>query len=207
MDVSPLPIEGAFVFTPVIHADDRGAFLEWFRADVFQEAVGHPLTLAQANSSVSAAGTVRGIHFAQLPPSQAKYVTCTSGAVLDVVVDIRTGSPTYGGWEAVELDAQTRRVVYLGEGLGHGFIALEDGSVVNYLCSAPYAPGREHGINAYDDELAIDWPTTTRDGSPLQHKLSPKDEAAPSLAQAKDAGLLPTFEETRAFVDSLRQNA
>ena len=207
MDVRPLPIEGAFVFTPAIHTDDRGSFLEWFRADDFEQAVGHPLTLAQANSSVSAAGTIRGIHFAQLPPSQAKYVTCTSGSVLDVVVDIRAGSPTYGRWEAVELDAQSRRAVYLGEGLGHGFIALEDGAVVNYLCSAPYAPGREHGINPYDDELAIDWPTTRDDGSPLTHRTSPKDAAAPSLAEVGRAGLLPTIEETRAFVDALRERA
>lgn len=203
MQVTPLSIEGSFVFTPVIHRDERGSFLEWFRADLFEEAVGHPFTLAQANSSVSAQGTIRGIHFAELPPSQAKYVTCTSGAVLDVVVDIRLGSPTFGAWEAVELDAESRRVVYLSEGLGHAFLALEHGSVVNYLCSAPYSPGREHGIDPFDTDVAIDWPTS-RDGRPFRHRLSPKDESAQTLSEARHAGLLPTFEAARQFHAALR---
>lgn len=204
MEVTALEIEGSFVFTPVIHGDDRGSFLEWFRADVFEEAVGHPFTLAQANSSLSATGTLRGIHFAELPPSQAKYVTCTSGAVFDVVVDIRVGSPTYGKWEGVRLDAETRKVIYIGEGLGHAFMALEDGSVVNYLCSAPYAPGREHGINPFDPAIGIDWPTTRADGTALEPLLSPKDAEAQSLDEAREAGVLADIDEVRAFVASLK---
>jgi dTDP-4-dehydrorhamnose 3,5-epimerase len=98
MDIRELPIQGAFEVTPQVHGDPRGEFLEWFRADRFTEATGHPFTLAQANASVSSAGTLRGIHFAQLPPSQAKWVTCLQGAILDVVVDIRVGSPTYAEW-------------------------------------------------------------------------------------------------------------
>ena len=144
---------GAYEVVPAVHADGRGAFLEWFRADRFHEATGHAFTLAQANASVSAAGTLRGVHFADLPPSQAKWVTCLHGAVLDVVVDIRVGSPTYGKWDAVRLDDAEHRAVYLSEGLGHAFMALEDASVVSYLCSAPYAPGREHGINPLDPRL------------------------------------------------------
>ena len=141
---------------------------------------GHraPLHLAQANCSVSSAGTLRGIHFAQLPPSQAKYVTCLHGAALDVVVDLRVGSPTFGQWDSVLLDDVDRRAVYLPEGLGHAFMALEDHTVVTYLCSAPYAPGREHGIHPLDPDVGIDWPTTARDGSPLAPLLSPKDDAA-----------------------------
>ena len=96
--------------------------------------------MAQANCSVSAAGVLRGLHFSELPPSQAKYVTCVSGAVFDVVVDIRVGSPTYGQWDSVRLDDRDRRSVYLSEGLAHGFMALEDDSTVMYLCSTPYAP-------------------------------------------------------------------
>lgn len=206
MQITPLSIEGAFVFTPTIHSDDRGSFLEWFRADAFEEATGHPFTLAQANSSVSRAGTLRGIHFAQLPPSQAKYVTCSSGSILDVVVDIRVGSPTYGQWEGVRLDGSTRRAVYLAEGLGHAFMALEEDTVVNYLCSAPYAPGREHGIDPRDPAIGIEWPTAAADGSPLAMLLSPKDEAAPSLAEVEAHGLLPTVDEARAFVASLRRS-
>jgi dTDP-4-dehydrorhamnose 3,5-epimerase len=199
VDISPLRIEGAWVLTPRQHPDERGVFLEWFAGSAFEQAVGHPLDLRQANLSVSAAGVVRGVHFAQLPPSQAKYVTCPSGAVLDVVVDVRTGSPTYGQWETVLLDDVDRRAVYLSEGLGHAFVSLADGSTVSYLCSAPYAPGREHGINPYDAELAIDWPTTGRDGSPLRHRLSDKDAAAPTLAEVRAAGLLPSYDDALAF--------
>src|SRR5690606_22970512 len=116
--------------------DDRGVFLEWFKDGAFQEATGRSLDLQQANLSVSAAGVLRGVHFADVPPSQAKYVTCPRGAVLDVVVDIRTGSPTFGQWDAVLLDDVDRRAIFLSEGLGHAFCSLEDGSVVTYLCSA-----------------------------------------------------------------------
>ena len=203
MDVKDLGIEGAWEFTPKIHGDDRGAFLEWFRADEFQAMTGHALNLQQANCSVSAAGTVRGIHFAELPPSQAKYVTCLNGAILDVVVDIRVGSPTYGRWAATELDDVSRSAVYLSEGLGHAFIALEDNTVVAYLCSAPYAPGREHGVHPLDPSIGITWPSAGRDGQPLQPLLSPKDAAAPSLAAAHAEGLLPTLDEALAFRSNL----
>ena len=145
---------------PAQHGDDRGVFLEWFREDAFVEATGHSLHLAQANCSVSSAGTLRGIHFAQLPPSQAKFVTCVHGAALDVVVDLRVGSPTFGQWDSVLLDDVDRRAIYLPEGLGHAFMALEDHTVVTYLCSAPYAPGREHGVHPLDPEIGIDWPTS-----------------------------------------------
>jgi dTDP-4-dehydrorhamnose 3,5-epimerase len=203
VDVRELSVPGAFELTPAQHADDRGVFLEWFREDVFAKLAGHPFHLAQANCSVSAAGTLRGIHFAQLPPSQAKFVTCVSGAAFDVAVDLRVDSPTYGRWDAVLLDDVDRRAIYLSEGLGHAFLALEDHTVVNYLCSAPYAPGREHGIHPLDPGIAIDWPTTARDGSPVTHLLSPKDDAAPTLAEVRDQGLLATWDEAQAFVASL----
>lgn len=207
MDVTRLEIDGAYVFTPAVHDDPRGSFLEWFRADVFEETTGHPFWLAQANASVSAAGTIRGIHFAELPPSQAKYVTCSHGAVLDVVVDIRVGSPSFGQWAAVELNSENRRTVYISEGLGHAFMSLEDGSVVTYLCSAPYAPGREHGINPLDPAIGIDWPTAGRDGNPLDPLLSAKDADAPSLAAVRESGVLASFEETVRWVDQLRTEA
>lgn len=192
MQIRELAISGAFEMTPTIHGDQRGAFLEWFRADRFEEAVGHPFTLGQSNCSVSAAGTLRGIHFADVPPGQAKYVTCPVGAVLDVAVDIRVDSPTFGTWEGVLLDDETRRAVYLGEGLGHAFMALADGSVVQYLCSTPYAPDREHGINPLDPDVGIVWPVIGRDGGALEPLLSPKDVAAPGLVDARSQGLLPT---------------
>ena len=203
MTYRELRVPGAWEITPALHGDPRGVFLEWFQGTPFAEAAGHPLTLAQANMSVSAAGVLRGIHFADVPPGQAKYVTCVKGAVLDVVVDIRTGSPTYGTWDAVLLDDTDRRAIYLSEGLGHAFLSLEDGSTVVYLCSTPYAPGREHGIHPLDPAIGIEWPTTARDGSPLTVQLSGKDEAAPLLADAAEQGLLPTWAAVEEYVTSL----
>lgn len=184
-----LTIEGAWLRTPPVHRDDRGAFHEWFRADEFTAATGQRPALAQANCSVSRRGALRGIHYSEVPPGQAKYVTCVGGAVLDVVVDIRVGSPTFGRWEAVELGAGTGRAVYLSEGLGHAFLALTDDATVVYLCSTGYAPGREHGIHPLDPALGIAWP----DG--LTPVLSAKDEAAPTLEQARTAGALPRYED------------
>ena len=198
MQVRPLSIDGAFAFTPVLRPDDRGVFLESFKGDVFATAAGHDLALAQMNISVSRRGTVRGVHFADVPPGQAKYVQCLAGRVLDVVVDIRVGSPTFGQWDAVELDDVERCALYLSEGLGHAFCALSDEVTVGYLCSEPYAPTREHGIHPLDPELALPWPA---DITPV---LSPKDAAAPTLAEGVASGLLPTWDDCRDFIATLR---
>lgn len=204
MEFRELAVKGAWEITPRQFGDDRGVFLEWFKEAPFAEAVGHSLTLAQANCSVSAAGVVRGIHFADVPPGQAKYVTCTYGAVLDVAVDIRVGSPTFGQWDAVLLDDKDRRAIYLSEGLGHAFMSLQDNSTVVYLCSTGYNPTGEHGIHPLDPTVGIDWPTVGRDGQALTPLLSPKDEAAPGLLEAKEQGLLPTADAVAAYVESLR---
>lgn len=193
-----MTVPGAWVFTPRVHGDDRGLFLEWYREADLAAAAGHPLKLAQANSSTSRRGVLRGIHFADLPPSQAKYVYCPAGEVLDVVVDLRVGSPTFGRHDAVQLGETDRRAVYVSEGLGHGFIALTEQATVTYLVSAPYAPGREHGVNPLDPELALPWPA---DLAPV---LSDKDAAAPLLREAREAGLLPDYAECRRFTDGLR---
>jgi dTDP-4-dehydrorhamnose 3,5-epimerase len=184
-----LSIDGVWVWTPPIHRDGRGSFLEVFRADELAAAAGRALEVAQVNCSVSRCGVIRGIHFADVPPGQAKYVTCLTGAVLDVVVDLRAGSPGFGQSETVRLDAQTGRAVFIPEGLGHGFMALSDQACVAYLCSAPYAPGREHSVHPLDPDIGIDWP---RGGQPI---LSEKDAAAPSLREALDGGLLPAYAE------------
>jgi len=198
VDVAPLTVPGAWSFTPKQWPDPRGVFLEWFKAGPVQDAVGHVLDVQQANHSVSARGTLRGVHFADVPPSQAKYVYCTRGAVLDVVVDIRVGSPTFGSCDSVLLDAVGRRAVYLSEGLGHAFLALEDDTNITYLVSSPYAPAREHGISPIDPELALPWPAD------VELLLSDKDAAAPTLAQAREQGLLPNHAACQAFYDSLR---
>ena len=199
MQIRPLRIEGAWVMTPTIHGDTRGGFLEWFKHPHFAEATGQRLAIEQANCSVSARGVLRGIHYADVPPGQAKYVTCVSGAVLDVIVDLRTGSPTFGTWESVRLDDRDRRAVYLSEGLGHGFCSLQDGSTVIYLCSTGYSAEREHEIAPLDPALGIDWQI---DG--LAPQLSAKDAAAPTLAQAAAAGLLPDFATCQEHVARLR---
>ncbi|MEZ0340040.1 dTDP-4-dehydrorhamnose 3,5-epimerase family protein [Mycobacterium sp. pV006] len=201
MTARELSVPGAWELTPVVHTDDRGSFHEWFTDTEFTGITRHPLDLRQANCSVSRAGVLRGVHFAQLPPGQAKYVTCTRGAVLDVVVDIRVGSPTFGQWDSVLLDDRAHRSIYLSEGLGHAFLALEDRSTVTYLCSAPYNPDREHTVSPVDPALAIDW---RFDGELL---LSDRDRDAPTLDEARTAGLLPTWEETRAFIEQLRHEA
>lgn len=199
MDVKELGIEGAWEITPQIHGDSRGVFLEWFRGDRFRDFAGHAFDLQQANCSVSAAGTLRGIHFADVPPSQAKYVTCLTGAILDVVVDVRVGSPTFGLWEAVELDNVSRKAVYLSEGLGHAFMALRDDTVVAYLCSAPYAPERERSVHPLDPRIGITWPAHDQVGDGSGPRLSDKDAAAPSLEEAESAGLLPTYQQCVEF--------
>ncbi|MCU1691618.1 MAG: dTDP-4-dehydrorhamnose 3,5-epimerase [Frankiales bacterium] len=202
MQVDELKVPGAWSFTPKQFPDPRGVFLEWFKGSVLEEALGHPFTLQQANHSVSSRGTLRGVHFADVPPGQAKYVYCSKGAVLDVVVDIRVGSPTFGVVDAVTLDDVDRRALYLSEGLGHAFLALTDDANVTYLCSTPYAPGREHGVHPLDAALDLrslpGWPAD------LEPLLSDKDAAAPSLAEAEASGLLPSYEECTAFYASLR---
>lgn len=197
MQVEPLGIEGSWRFIPVLRPDDRGVFLEAFKGDVVMQAIGHPFSLEQMNISVSRAGTVRGVHFALVPPSQAKYVQCLDGAILDIVVDIRVGSPTYGQYEAHELDSTSREALYLSEGLGHAFCALSDSATVGYLCSEPYAPTREFGIHPLDPALDLPWP----DGQ--ASVLSPKDAAAPTLEEARVQGLLPTYADCLAYRRSL----
>jgi len=196
MDIRPLRVPGALEITPRQFGDERGRFLEWFKDVAFVEAVGHRLDLAQANCSVSSRGVLRGIHYADVPPGQAKYVTCVRGAVLDVAVDIRVGSPTFGNWDSVLLDTVDRRAIYLPEGLGHAFLALEDDSTVVYLCSTGYAPEREHEIHPLDPAIGIEWPL---DVAPV---LSPKDAAAPTLAEARDLGLLPGLAAVTAYLGS-----
>lgn len=200
MQIRELSIPDAYEITPIKRGDDRGVFLEWYRHDLLEEAVGHSLDLRQANTSVSKKGVVRGVHFADIPPGQAKYVTAMYGAVLDFVVDIRVGSPTFGHWDSVLLDGEDRRAIYLGEGLGHAFVALTDEATVSYLVSDTYNAAREHGIDPTDPSIGLVFPSDIGD-----LLLSPKDTDAPTLAEAADRGLLPTWTDARAFYDSLDQ--
>jgi len=201
MDIRALNIEGAYEITPQQFPDDRGVFLESFRGDRLAKTIGHRLDIIQTNVSVSSRGTVRGVHFADLPPSQAKYVTALSGSFLDFVIDIRLGSPTFGQWDSVLLDTVDRRAIYLGEGLGHAICCLEDHSTVMYLCSAVYNRTGEHGINPLDPKLGLTLPEG------VEPVLSAKDTAAPSLSQAAAQGLLPHYDECLSFYAELASGA
>jgi dTDP-4-dehydrorhamnose 3,5-epimerase len=200
--VQPLGIEGAWTYTPKVHGDDRGSFAEQFRGAEFAADLGYHLEVGQVNCSVSRRGVIRGIHYADVPPGQAKYVSCLTGAGLDVIVDIRAGSPTFGKWEAVHLDGAARQSVFLSEGLGHAFMALTDDTTLLYLCSTPFSPGREHGIDPLDPAIGIDWPLDEAGGAPT---LSPKDALAPSLEDALREGQLPRYEDCAAHLEVLRK--
>ncbi|WP_446223873.1 dTDP-4-dehydrorhamnose 3,5-epimerase family protein [Nocardia sp. IBHARD005] len=182
MEFRELSIPGAWVVTPRLLGDDRGMFCESFKASEFEKATGRPFELHQVNTSVSAAGVLRGIHYTDDPPGQAKYVTCVRGAFLDVVVDLRPGSPTFGRWDSVLLDDVSRRSVFLSEGLGHAILSLENRSTVTYLCSLEYSPEFDRDMDAFDPRLGIAWPTEGRDGRPLTYVRSAKDEAAPKFS-------------------------
>ncbi|MDU0314719.1 dTDP-4-dehydrorhamnose 3,5-epimerase [Phycicoccus sp. M110.8] len=198
MQIRPLSVVDAYEVTPRQFPDERGLFLESFRGDLLAEHVGHAPRIVQTNVSVSSRGTVRGIHFADVPPSQAKYITALTGSLIDFVVDIRVGSPTFGQWDSVLLDTRDRRAVYLPEGMGHAFVALEDHTTAMYLVTAPYNPGREHGIHPLDPEVGLTLPDGME--SPL---LSPKDASAPSLAEAQASGLLPRYADCQDWYRGL----
>lgn len=181
MEIRELAIPGAWEFTPPLFGDERGIFTETFKASEFEKALGRSFDLLQVNTSTSAAGVLRGIHYTEYPPGQAKYVTCTRGAFMDVVVDLRQGSPTFGAWDCVIIDDVDRRSVFLSEGLGHALLSLEDQSTAIYLCTLAYSPEFDHVVNAFDPDIDIAWLTTGRDGQPLRLLRSAKDAAAPRL--------------------------
>lgn len=187
-------IDGVFTFAPVIHQDSRGSFHEWYRLDAFAEATGYPFFPEQANMSVSGAGVVRGLHFADVDPhgspGQAKLVTCPVGHILDIVVDLRRGSETFGQVEVFELDAKSRRVVYLPIGVGHGFVSLAEGSILSYLTSSAYNPEVERAVNIADPSLGIGLGQLLATGglSAKDMVLSERDAAAPSIAEFEASG-------------------
>jgi len=201
MDIRALKIDGSFEITPRQFPDDRGLFLESFRGDRLAEAIGHRMDIIQTNVSISSRGTIRGVHFADVPPSQAKYVTALSGSFIDFAIDIRVGSPTFGQWDSVLLDTVDRRAIYLAEGLGHTICCLQDDSTVMYLCSATYDPVREHAINPLDPELGLALPDD------VTSVLSAKDAAAPSLSEAAAQGLLPMYDECIRYYAELATGA
>jgi dTDP-4-dehydrorhamnose 3,5-epimerase len=188
MEIFPLELPGSWLVEDPIFEDSRGSFEEWYASARLAEHFGYSLEVTQANFSISRRGAVRGIHFADVPPGQAKYLKCVRGAIFDVVVDVRVGSPTYMKWSATNLTAGDGRSIVLGEGLGHAFMALSDHASVIYMCSTSYDPDREHGISPLDAELGISWPDV---GAVI---MSEKDRLAPTLSDAHESGILPDYD-------------
>lgn len=199
MKIRELAVPDSFEIVPQAYPDDRGLFLESYRFDALVDATGRSMAVAQVNTSVSRRGVVRGIHYADVPPSQAKYVTAVHGAVLDFVIDIRVGSPTFGAWDSVLLDSAERRSVFIPEGLGHAFIALTDDATVTYLVTSVFNAAAEHGINPLDTDIALQFPAEAG-----EVRLSPKDTAAPTLAEAVASGVLPQWDACQTLYAQLR---
>ena len=186
MELTPLGIEGAWLAESPVWSDDRGFFREWFKSEVIKSATGRDFGIEQANISLSSAGTLRGIHYSIAPRGQAKWITCVAGSIKDVIVDIRPESQTFGIWIEVELSGSSGKAVFISEGLGHGFMALEDNTAVAYLVSTPFSPTHEFEINPLDEKIGINW------GMDLGVlKIAEKDKKAPTLAERLAGGKLP----------------
>ena len=186
MKLTPLGIDGAWLAESPVWSDDRGFLREWFKSEDVKAATGRNYGIEQANISISSRGTLRGIHYSIAPRGQAKWITCVSGSIQDVIVDIRPESKTFGQWIDVELEGDSGKAVLISARLGHGFLALEDNTAVAYLVSTPFSPTDEFEINPLDIEIAIDW---HMDLSELE--ISEKDKNAPSLAERLAEGKLP----------------
>ena len=180
MEVTPLGIVGAWLVESPVWRDHRGFFREWFKAEEIRRATGRDFGIEQANISFSSKGTLRGIHYSTAPRGQVKLITCVSGSIQDVIVDIRPNSKTFGQWIDVELQSDSGKAVFISEGLGHGYLALEDHSAVAYLVSTPYSPDHEFEINPLDQKIGIVWKIEISN-----LKISDKDKAAPTLAETR----------------------
>lgn len=187
MIAKPLSIHGAWVMQSQVFADDRGTFSEWFKSSLLTELTGESFEPVQANVSVSNAGVIRGIHYSLAPRGQAKLVTVLRGSILDVAIDVRIGSPTYGKHDSAVLQAGDGQAMFLRHDMAHAFQALEDNTVVSYLVSSEYSPTEEKEISPMCTHLSINWDAA------LPQVLSMKDRAAPDLDQQYTAKLLPSL--------------
>lgn len=184
---------GLLVIDPAVFGDARGWFKETWNAARY-EALGLPAAWVQDNVSHSARGVLRGLHF-QNPDMQAKLVSCARGTVLDVAVDVRVGSPTFGAWDAVELSAENHRQLFVPQGYAHGFYVLSDDAQFVYkVAGGRYNPAAEVGLLWNDPEVGVEWPSVGTDGAHIEPALSGKDEVLPTLADLVRDGRLPRYE-------------
>jgi dTDP-4-dehydrorhamnose 3,5-epimerase len=193
MTVRPLDISGAFLISSRSFTDERGAFFEAYREDVLTDVLGYQPKIVQTNYSVSHRNVLRGVHGATVPPGLAKLVTCVRGSMLDFAVDLRTGSPTFGKWDMTVLNGHGTSSVYLEEGLGHAFVALDDDTCVQYQCSEFYRPQDVITVHPLDPEIGL---PLRLPGAPI---LSDGDAAAPTLGEAAERGLLPSYDSCTAL--------
>jgi dTDP-4-dehydrorhamnose 3,5-epimerase len=174
-------IEDVIIIEPVVHGDERGYFVETFRADKLEKFLGYKINFCQDNESKSSRGVLRGLHYQLAPAAQTKLVRVIAGRVLDVAVDIRKGSPTFGKHVAVELSAENKRQLLVPRGFAHGFVVLEDDTVFAYKVDNYYSPENDRGILFSDEALDIDWQVATD-----ELLLSAKDKVQPKLADTDD---------------------
>jgi len=186
MELTPLGIDGVWLAESHVWSDDRGFFREWFKSADVMNSTGRDFGIEQANISFSSKGTLRGIHYSLAQRGQAKWITCVSGSIKDVIVDIRPDSNSFGQWIEIELSGNSGKAVFIGEGLGHGFVALEDNTAVAYLVSTPFSPKDEFGINPLDEKIGVNWGM-----DPNSLKISDNDKGAPTLAEQLAEGRLP----------------
>jgi dTDP-4-dehydrorhamnose 3,5-epimerase len=196
MKFSELNISGSWLIEFNKFEDNRGFFYESFRSDFISEKLKRKFEIKQTNTSYSSKGSLRGIHYALIPPSQAKYIQCQKGSIQDFVIDIRIGSPTFGKFQMIELNEKSTKAIFIEEGLAHAFVAMQDKTLVTYYVNQTYNPDKEKGINPFDKELNITWPN-------LDLKLSAKDEKEISLKEAKNLNLLPIYSEAKNYINSL----
>ena len=197
MGAKELKIKGSWEISLEQFIDNRGSFFESFRLNSLENIIGRKFDVKQSNTSISRAGSIRGIHFAQVPPSQAKYIQCQKGSILDFVIDVRVGSPTFGQHVSIELNSKIPKAIFIEEGLAHAFIALEDDTIVTYFVNQYFNPTNEKAINPLDSEISINWGN-------LKYLISEKDKNAKTLSEMQELGHLPIYEDCLKLIKTLK---
>ena len=196
MGAKELKIKGSWEISLEHFIDNRGSFFESFRLNSLENIIGRKFDVKQSNTSISRAGSIRGIHFAQVPPSQAKYIQCQKGSILDFVIDVRVGSPTFAQHVSIELNSKIPKAIFIEEGLAHAFIALEDDTIVTYFVNQYFNPTNEKAINPLDSEISINWGN-------LKYLISEKDKNAKTLSEMQELGHLPIYKDCLKLIESL----
>ena len=187
-----LGIVGAFLLNPPTFKDDRGTFTQTFQKNDVFETIGIDFNPVQVNVSTSRKGVLRGIHYAEPIPGQAKYLTVSNGSILDFIVDLRVDSPSFGEWISLVLEAGSKQSLFIDSGLGHAFLSLEENTTVTYLVDQEFNPMKEHSINPFDSSISLKFPLEES-----QLVISNKDKLAPSFEEQRNIGNLTHMSASR----------